>query len=246
MAPPVAVTFDYWDTLVCVGGDEVQERRKAAWLEMFVEAGLDISINDLDRIFAGGWDVFQSRWRSNEPATAREICEVMFEMLEVVVPAELADGLVEVVERGSDPDLVPLTPNIEETLRALADAGVRLGIICDVGMTPSRRLREYLEHHGVLRHFAHWSFSDEVGVYKPHRLIFEHALAGLEVTDPGAAVHVGDLRRTDVAGARAAGMVSVRYAGVTDDAGDPADGTHDADADHVVVDHGDLPGLLGV
>lgn len=246
MSRPVAVTFDYWDTLVCVGGDDVQERRKATWLEMLVEAGLDISIEDLDRIFASGWEVFQGRWRSNEPATAREICEAMFEMLDVVVPGDLAGRLVEVIERGSDPELVPLTPNIEGTLRALDDAGVRLGIICDVGMTPSRRLREYLQHHGVLRHFAHWSFSDEVGVYKPHRLIFEHALAGLEVQDPAAAVHVGDLRRTDVAGARAAGMISVRYAGVTDDAGDPGDRTHDTEADHVVADHRELLGLLGL
>ena len=41
--------------------------------------------------------------------------------------------------------------------------------------------------------------------------------------DAPALAHVGDLRRTDVAGARAAGMRSVRYRGLHDDRGDGPD-----------------------
>ena len=78
-------------------------------------------------------------------------------------------------------------------------------------MTPSTSLRRQLERHGLLDYFDHWSFSDEVGWYKPAPQIFEHALAGLGVTEPARAAHVGDLRRTDVAGARAHGLLSVRY-----------------------------------
>ena len=60
-----------------------------------------------------------------------------------------------------------LAPNVGDSLRALAGAGVRIGIICDVGLTPSATLRRYLDHHGLLGYFDHWSFSDEVGWYKP-------------------------------------------------------------------------------
>ena len=141
----------------------------------------------------------------------------------------------------SERDLA-LLPGAEDCLRELHGAGIRLGIICDVGMTPSRALRDNLEHHGVLSLFEHWSFSDDVGAYKPAPEIFRHALAGLGVTDPARAAHVGDRRRTDVAGARAAGMVAVRYTGAVDD---PAvDGL--PEGDHVLDDHGLLAEALQI
>ena len=129
-----------------------------------------------------------------------------------------------------------------ETLARLSGAGLRLGIVCDVGMSPSVVLRGFLEHHGVLGYFDHWSFSDEVGVYKPDRRIFEHALAGLGGVDPARAVHVGDLLRTDVAGAQDMGMVAVRYRAVHDDPGDVGDTGGLFEADHVIDDHAELAG----
>ena len=133
-----------------------------------------------------------------------------------------------------------VAPNIEACLERLAAADVRIGIICDVGMTPSPALRGYLDHHGLLGYFDHWSFSDEVGWYKPDPRMFAHAAAGLGEPDPGRTAHVGDLLRTDVAGARGVGWTSVRYRGLADDSGD------DAEADLVVDDHLDLPALLGI
>jgi FMN phosphatase YigB (HAD superfamily) len=52
---------------------------------------------------------------------------------------------------------------------------------------------------------------------------------------------VGDRRRTDVAGALAAGMIAVRYNGVYED---EAQGTPDADI--VLTDLNDLPQTLGL
>jgi putative hydrolase of the HAD superfamily len=97
-----------------------------------------------------------------------------------------------------------------------------------------------LEKHGLLDWFDHWSFSDEVGVYKPDRRIFDHALAGLGGIDPAEAAHIGDLRRTDIAGAKALGITAVRYTGVYDDP--HVDGLPEADL--VVADHAELPAAL--
>jgi putative hydrolase of the HAD superfamily len=139
----------------------------------------------------------------------------------------------------------PLAPNVAEALEALRSRGIRLGIICDVGMTPSTVLRRYLDSYGLLDHFDHWSFSDEVGVYKPHREIFDHALGGLGGVDPGRAAHVGDLRRTDVAGARAVGLTAVRYRAVHDDP-EPDDASEIVEGDHVIDDHLELLDALGL
>jgi FMN phosphatase YigB (HAD superfamily) len=77
-------------------------------------------------------------------------------------------------------------------------------------------VRQLLARHQLLDLLELTIFSDEIGVAKPHARAFESALEGLGVAASGA-VHVGDLRRSDVAGAHAAGMGSVRFRGRHDD-----------------------------
>ena len=153
---------------------------------------------------------------TNVQFTADHALDVATVLLDSVLGAGDADALRDAWLHASRRADVTLTPHCTTVLETLAARGVRLGIICDVGLTPSVLLREFLAAHGVLAHFSHWSFSDEVGVYKPHREIFEHALAGLGAR-ADEALHIGDIRRTDIAGARGAGMRAVRYCGVADD-----------------------------
>ena len=168
----------------------------------------------------------------------------VLEVLDLAGEEELAELLVQDYEAGRvESDLQP-TPHIGDALEALKSAGVKVGIICDVGMTPSVALRRKLEDFGLMGHFDHHSFSDDVGTYKPDPRIFAHALAGLGGS-PEEFAHVGDLRRTDVAGANGVGWTSVRYTGIFDDDGE-RDGVTDVEADHVVADHADLASALGV
>ena len=134
-----------------------------------------------------------------------------------------------------------LAPGVEDCIRRLKEADIRIGIVCDVGMTASPTLRERLDMFGVLRYFDHWSFSDEVGCFKPWPAVFEHALAGLGVDEPGNAAHVGDSRRTDVAGAQAMGMTAVRYTYFVDAPADSGPEAH-----HVLDDHGKLAAALRI
>ncbi len=55
---------------------------------------------------------------------------------------------------------------------------------------------------------------------------------------------MGDLRRTDVAGAKGVGMVTVRFTGVFDDNGEHTALLHEAD--HVVSDLRKVPEVLGL
>ncbi len=123
-----------------------------------------------------------------------------------------------------------------ETLRA---RGVRLGIVCDAGFSGGEVMRELLEREGLLAYFSGWAFSDEVGHYKPAPQIFEAALSALDA-EPAAAMHIGDLRRTDIAGASALGMRTVRYTALNDDP--EVDGA--IEADFVLDSHRELPGLI--
>jgi FMN phosphatase YigB (HAD superfamily) len=60
------------------------------------------------------------------------------------------------------------------------------------------------------------TFSDEVGYSKPHPNSFLRTLETLQA-NPASAVHVGDLLRTDILGAKAVGMRGVQYIGVNHD-----------------------------
>jgi putative hydrolase of the HAD superfamily len=236
-----AVTFDHWNTLVFEQRGELRGRRLDAWAGILEETGFGVERQQLEKTFDSAWEAFVQSWDANEQFLATQAAEHIVESLGVQIPDDVQTKLTEAFADAASGVDFHLTDGVEACLIALRDAGVRLGIICDVGFTPSTLLREHLIRRELLPLFDHWSFSDEVGFYKPAAEIFEHALEGLGGVDPSRAAHVGDLRRTDVAGARAMGMVSVRYTGVYDD-----DSATEPEADHVVADLRDLPATLGV
>jgi putative hydrolase of the HAD superfamily len=88
------------------------------------------------------------------------------------------------------------------TLERLAKSS-RLAVISNF----DGRLRGILSGLGLAGYFEHVFISSEVGADKPHREIFQHALATMDV--PATACwHVGDDPIRDWAGAQAAGIAS--------------------------------------
>jgi putative hydrolase of the HAD superfamily len=237
-----AVTFDFWETLIHEAPLTMRDAQAAGWVEALSEEGIVASRDDIEAALTENWRVFDERWAANDGQhTAVDAVAVMCAHLGIEPSVMLRGELVHVFTRVGETVDLELAPGIEECLHALDDAGVSVGIVCDVGMTPSPTLRLRLERFGILDTFKGWAFSDETGWFKPAPEAFAPALAALGVTDPTRAAHVGDRRRTDVAGARNLGMVSVRYAGWSDD---PLE--HGPEADHVLLDHRDLPSALGL
>lgn len=239
-----AVTFDFWNTLVAENPEGARPRRVDAWMALLEGEGVALEREAVHEAMASSSKAFEDRWRANMMFNADDAVDHALSRLGLEPPADVRAELVHALtDPPSELDPSP-TPNVGDCLRTLHDAGVRIGIICDVGLTPSRTLRRYLDGHGLLELFDHWSFSDEVGTFKPDPKIFEHALDGLGGVEPADAAHVGDLRRTDVAGAAGMGMTSVRYTGVFDDPG-PDDGSG-PEAHIVIADHAELPAALGI
>jgi len=242
--PPEVVTFDFWDTLVqAPTAVETRHARRDRLHAALGARGVAVDQAHLDHALAEIRRAFDEHWAANRQFSGVDATGVLLRDLGAdLAPADAA-AVADAFMGIGDPHLPALTHNIEATLRSLQANGVRLGIICDVGLSPSTVLRSYLERHGVLDAFDHWSFSDEVGVYKPDARIFEHALRGLGGVDPGRAAHVGDLRRTDIAGAQAFGMTAVRYAGSNDDR--VPDGPPPGEGDAAMVAEAGVPGAGG-
>lgn len=250
-APPSAVTFDFWNTLVVADAARARLARRQAVAAVLAEHGVAIDDDLLDRGLVDAARRFEEAWQANRQFVGEDGAAALVGRLGLTGAGDLIPELVAAFLRAAEGLHHDLAPGVRDVLVALHEAGVRLGIVCDVGLTPSDVLRSYLAAQDVLGWFDHWSFSDEVGRYKPDPVIFRHALDGLGVDDPSRVVHVGDLIRTDVIGARGLGMGAIRYAGIHDDAPGSADGGPEpagglVDADVVVHDHRDLLVVLGV
>lgn len=234
-----AITFDFWNTLYSADNgamDLVRPRRIEVLRGLLETAGSHPSDGDLTRAYRSGFDAYMAAWNRGDHFGAREQVLHILGVFEIAAPEEMVTRTASEIEDLSLLAPLQLLPGVRETIPALAGEGYRLGIISDTSLTPGRLLKHFLEVDGLLRHFSSLTFSDVTGYTKPDARMFESTLAELGVK-AGQAAHVGDTPRTDIAGAKAAGMLSIRCAGAVDHEEPPA-------ADFVIRDHGEIPGLL--
>jgi putative hydrolase of the HAD superfamily len=237
---PRAVTFDCWNTLLREEDwREAHRRRTDALLHAARETGARVEAEQATAAFDRAWQRHIDLWEQGVASGARDVAGWAMEALGALTHGATFELLVAHFEHASHSSRVVPVDGAVETVERLAAAGVPCALVCDTGLTPGRVVREHLERLGMIPGLRAQLFSDEVGVPKPNPKIFHAALVALGVA-PGGAFHVGDLRRTDVAGARGLGMTSVRLTAAHDD-GSPL-----PEADHVAASHADLRALLGV
>jgi FMN phosphatase YigB (HAD superfamily) len=228
-----AITFDFWNTIVRAPAGLMNEARRRAILDACEECGVELEAELLVKSLEEVARSYERSWSAGEHFHPREGAEMLVRSLGLEGAAgEMTAEAFQTVARSAP---VELSANIRPSLEALGARGIRLGIVCDVGFSGGEVLRELLDREGLLTYFSGWAFSDEVGHYKPAPQIFEAALAALGA-EPAVSMHVGDLRRTDIAGASALGMGTVRYRALHDDPG--VDGA--IEADFVVDSHREL------
>jgi FMN phosphatase YigB (HAD superfamily) len=232
-----AVTFDFWNTVMWEEPGSLREQRLEVWPEALGDDTIDLAA--LAEAHDAAHQAYEDSWRAGHQFTVVHAAALIADRLPG--PPENAEALLVegFCEAGRRADVHP-SEGVRACLEELRASGIRLGIVCDIGLTPAHVVRELLDREGLLALFDDTAFSDEVGHYKPDRRIFEHSLANLGGVAPGRATHVGDRRRTDVAGAQAIGMSAVRYNRVYDDF---AEGP---EAEHVIDDLRRLPAVLGV
>ena len=240
--PPKAVTLDCWSTLLMDVDFQGALHHRGAFLAAMStrlgrELGHEAGIALIDR----SWAVHVDAWRRGQifgPEGAARWC---LEELGLPADPELVEELAEAIATGTLEVGTAPVEGAAEALGVLREAGIPTALVCDTGFSPARSVRAALRRHGLA--LDHYFFSDEVGVPKPNPAIFQAALAATGAA-PAEAVHIGDLRRTDVAGALGAGMAAIRFAGVHDDGWMAEDCRADVEADAVLYRWADLAKLL--
>lgn len=126
---------------------------------------------------------------------------------------KLTDSLIAEFELIGDKLVIENLPRIIEadllkTLELIQEQGVRMAVMSNTGFISGRQMRLVLEQLGILPFISVQLFSNEVGVSKPNKLIFE-ALVERSGLDGSMILHVGDNFKADYQGARNAGINAV-------------------------------------
>lgn len=127
---------------------------------------------------------------------------VLFDLGDVIMKEETEEKIDGVTQRAE------LHPGMSEVVIRLRDRGIPLGLVAD---TRDGTYRNVLGMHGLMDAFDAFAISDHLGVEKPHRRMFQHALDGLAVPRDryGDVVMVGNNLARDIPGAKSLGLTTV-------------------------------------
>ncbi len=232
-----AITFDFWSTLYTNKTEDYAKRIVELKRLMEQASGETFALESFKEAIKTTRATWNKVWQEeHRTLNAWEWVAVLAEQLGVTL---LADGhkRVETYLEDSILDSWPIVVDEAKSVLAELSSRYRLAIISDTALTPGRVLRQILRQDELASYFTHFTFSDELGHSKPHPNAFLSTLKALDVA-PHEAVHVGDLLRTDIAGAQQLGMRAVQYVGVNRDA------SLDIEPDAVINNHAELEPLL--
>ncbi len=210
-----AVTFDLWETLVHEDPElEVSRRdyRVRETARILDAHGAPLPLATLEQAHQAVISRMAPFWSSNLDVSVIEQAKVFLEAAfggpvdKKVPPAALLEIARHYGEAAVHFPPFPVAGALE-VIRDAQERGLMVALVCNTGRTPGKVLRELLKLLGFEHCFHALYFSDEVRLRKPAKDLFDKALQRFVVA-PGEALHVGDRIETDVAGARAAGMLS--------------------------------------
>lgn len=217
-ADKLAVTFDLWQTLILDAPEQDELRSQMRYKDLhkaLTSLGVHLSLQELKRGHDESASRLQEIWKRNQDVAVREQIRLIMELASnrpgtMPTEPEAIEKLESAYVHSLSMFPPKLNPGTLDILKALRSRGHKIGLISNTGRSPGEALRRLLENYGVLQFFNATVFSNEVGVRKPDRRIFEEAANGLGVDLEGI-VHIGDDPEADIWGAKQLGMRTILY-----------------------------------
>lgn len=231
-----AVCFDFWNTLYREDSEALvrrRQRRTDLVRKVFATAGRDIGQQAVGEALERLVKTMDSLRTEQHVSPSHEgVGHLLANALGYELSHEDAMTLAEVVSSAGC-EYPPAPVDGAGNLLARLKPTLKLAVISDTGVTFGMHLVQAMRNHGLAELFDHFTWSDETLTCKPTERQFLYTLHMLNVS-PSEAVHVGDLEHSDIAGAKAVGMRTIRI--------NPAG--EDSHADAVVADLGGVASIL--
>jgi len=213
---PQALSFDFWNTLYADGAEDHRRILRKEYFAALINTYGNYGPADIEQAFSAGSNLFLENWiHHSRTPTAPERLRFMAQSLGI----SLKESHVQEATKYYGQMIFEIQPGeidfVKELLPELAKK-YPLGIISDTGYITGEYIRKFLKKENLLKHFSSFIFSDENEHSKPHNSVFQKTAEKLGV-ETKKLMHVGDLERTDVAGAEKSGCISVKFTGVHND-----------------------------
>jgi putative hydrolase of the HAD superfamily len=204
-----AVAFDLWETLITdtPAASRAQERIR---LERMADI-LGRPAESIESAYRHVWHRCQELyWSRDEDIPCRRQVEHFLEGLEIDADEPTLVALEYAYANAAVESLPSVVAGADDVVASLKERGFRIGLISNTGRTPGSALRQILDHLGLAASIDAMVFSNEHGVCKPQRSIFEALRQSLDVAYEEM-MFVGDNLYVDVHGAQRCGMVGVHF-----------------------------------
>jgi putative hydrolase of the HAD superfamily len=209
-----AITFDCWDTLIDDDGRR-DKKRKEYFHFIFKDKGFPVTEDEMDVLFSKEAKLFQNHIiEYNKTQNSRARVETILKLGGIRIPESGISKIADYSDQVALEFRPPVVPGIKEALDVLSKI-YKLGVICNTGWHSAKTVRQLLKDYDFPKYFSYLTFSDEAGVAKPHKQIFEHTLEKLSFRTEEA-VHIGDSEYSDIVGAKQANMRAILFTGVND------------------------------
>jgi len=209
-----AITFDCWDTLL--DDDESRDKKRKEYFGLiFKDHGLAAAQGEMNELFSEEAKLFQNHIIEHKKTqNSRARTETILKLAGVQIPSSEINKLADYSNKVALELRPPVVPGIKQALDVLSKI-YKLGVICNTGWHSAKTVRQLLKDYDFPKYFSHLTFSDEAGVAKPHKQIFEYTLEklGFETEE---AVHIGDSEYSDIVGAKQSNMRAILFTGVND------------------------------
>ena len=202
-----AIIFDLWQTLIFdnreLGRDRTRLRIEGA-SRVLSRAGYNFTYEHLRESFRNCYRICHAKHDIGEDYSFDEQVRIFINCIEDGLLKSLDQTYIDKINyhyaEAFFDFLPPVDPDALDLLNILNKEGYKIGLISNTGMTPGRLFRRYMEDLGILKFFDVLTFSDEVGLTKPSKEIFDITIEQLGVPRDKV-VHVGDHIVNDVVGA---------------------------------------------
>ncbi len=232
MAKIRIITIDFWNTLYdSSNGDNRTIERTDVVLQACRRLGYqEITTERVNVVQKQVWNYYKLIWEEElRTPTSDELVQAFWSFLEITPDARALKDLNMIFMESVLRHPPKLMEHAQEVISRLSTQ-YRLGLISDTAFSPGHVLRKLMQHNNVARFFSHFSFSDETGAAKPHPQAFQAVLTPCAAR-PDEAIHIGDIERTDIVGAKNLGMKAIRFIGDFDPAVHTEQLTHATIAD---------------
>lgn len=225
------ITIDFWNTLYdSSNGTKRNAIRQHVLHEEISKYNIIITPEQYDNALKSSWEFFNNIWLNEQRTPQTEETIDYFWKFLGLPEDKISTQKVANIFKDSILDYPPKLMNGVMNFLEKYHNQVKIGLISDTGFTPGSILLELMEKDGVKRYFDGFSFSDETGVSKPNPKAFFKILDEFDCKAINA-IHIGDIEKTDILGAKKIGMQAIRFIG------DIVSNPLDEDKDESIADY---------